>query len=61
MAKYKIVCNEPKWVDKNYKGVDFVAVGYTDDESIAEDFRNNGLHSGDTPLFDVTVVNDSND
>ena len=36
MAKYKITCNNPKWVDDHYDELEFKAVAFTDDEYLAQ-------------------------
>ena len=51
---YKITCKDVTFLrSKNYRNAEFKAVAYTDDEEIANDFRNNSLTSGGEPLFEV--------
>lgn len=54
--KYKIICNDPKYVDKNYKGLDFVAVAYTDDDTLANRYMSNSMTTGGKPLFEVEEI-----
>ena len=56
MAKYKITCNNPKWVDDHYDELEFKAVAFTDDEYLAQKYSTSGLHTGETPLFEVEEV-----
>ena len=42
--KYKITCDDPDFVGKRYHNVDFKAVGYTDSEEVADEFKNLGYH-----------------
>ena len=54
---YKITCNNVSYLGvKKYNGVEFVGVGYTDSEEIANEFKNNSMGTGDLPLFEVEEV-----
>lgn len=54
--KYKITCDDPDFVGKRYHNVDFKAVGYTDSEEVADEFKNLGYHHGGVPIFHVEEV-----
>lgn len=56
MARYKIICNDPKWARSKYDDLEFKAVAYTEDAEKAEKYRSSAMASGNTPLFEVEEV-----
>lgn len=59
MAKYKITCNNLKWVESQRDELDFKAVAYTDSEDVANKYKSNTLHTGGKPMFEVEEIKES--
>lgn len=64
MAKYKITCTDMNYIGRTcignkYRGVEFQAVAYTDDEDFVNQIQSDGFHHGGVPIFQVEEVEEA--